>query len=181
MRVRPFFWFLLVFICMGVLTLAATVHILAPAQLQVQLAQRPTSETPTAFKLQVTDAQGLTVDGAQISSQAWMTNMQMATEATSTTPEGQGTYLVQFRFSMAGPWMISIAIQATGFTPMRKTLFVQVQSTPASVHLFAQSLSGNASERTFCLHQPVMLIRLSPTDVNTPHEAVCASLRSESL
>ena len=131
MRVRPFFWLFLVFVCTGILTFAATVQMLAPASLHVQLVQRPSTETPTTLKVHVTDAQGLTVDGAQISSQAWMTNMQMATDATSTTPEVQGTYLVQFRFSMAGPWMISIAMQATGFTPMRQTLFVQVQSTPA--------------------------------------------------
>ena len=131
MRVRPFFWLFLVFVCTGILAFAATVQTLVPARLHVQLVQCPLPETPTAFKVQVTDAQGLTVDGAQISSQAWMTNMQMATDATSTTPEGQGTYLVQFRFSKAGPWMISIAMKATGFTPMRQTLFVKVQSTSA--------------------------------------------------
>jgi hypothetical protein len=128
MRVRPFFWLFLVFVCIGILAFAATVQTLVPARVHVQLVQRPTPETPTTFKVQVTDAQGMTVDGAQISSRAWMTNMQMVTDATSTTGEGQGTYLVQIRLSMAGPWMISIAMQATGFTPMRQTLLVQVQS-----------------------------------------------------
>jgi len=131
MRVRPFFWLFLSFVCTGILAFAATVQILAPARLHVQLVQRPLPVTPTNLKVQVTDAQGMTVDGAQISSQAWMTNMNMSTDATSTRPLGQGTYLVQFRFSMAGPWMISVAIQATGFTPLRQTLFVQVQSTSA--------------------------------------------------
>ena len=131
MRVRPFFWLFLACVCIGMLLFAATVQVLVPARLHVQLVQRPLPETPTTLKVQVTDAQGLTVDGAQISSQAWMTNMQMATVATSTTPEGQGIYLVQLRLSMAGPWMISVAMQATGFTPLRQTLFVQVQSMAA--------------------------------------------------
>jgi YtkA-like len=128
MRVRPFFWLFLVVVCTGILAFAATVQTLVPARVHVQLVQRPSIETPTTLKVQVTDAQGMTVDGAQISSRAWMTNMQMVTDATSTTGEGQGTYLVQIRLSMAGPWMISIAMQATGFTPMRQILFVQVQS-----------------------------------------------------
>jgi YtkA-like len=126
MRVRPFFWLFLVFVSTCILAFAATVQILAPARLHVHLVQRPTTETPTTLMVHVTDAQGLTVDGAQISSRAWMTNMQMVTDATSTRPLGQGTYLVQIRLSMAGPWMISVTMQATGFTPMRQTLFVQV-------------------------------------------------------
>ena len=131
MRVRPFFWLFLACVCIGILAFAATVQILVPARLHVQLLQRPLPETPTTLMVHVTDTQGLTVDGAQISSQAWMTNMRMATDATSTTREGQGTYLVQFRLSMAGPWMINVTMQATGFTPMSQTLLVQVQSTPA--------------------------------------------------
>jgi len=66
MRVRPFFWLLLVGVCMGVLALAATVHILEPVHLQVQLAQQPTPQTPTTFLVQVTDGRGLAVDEAQI-------------------------------------------------------------------------------------------------------------------
>ena len=121
----------------GILAFAATVQMLAPARLHMQLVQRPSPETPTTLKVHVTDAQGMTVDGAQISSQAWMTNMRMATDATSTTAEGQGTYLVQFHLSMDGPWMISVTMQATGFTPTSQTLLVQVQSMDALACLFA--------------------------------------------
>jgi YtkA-like len=126
MRVRPFFWILLIVVCLGVLTLAATVHVLAPARLSVQLTQRPTPETPTTLLVQVTDQEGLAVDGAQISSQAWMTNMHMDSETPSTTPQGQGTYLVQISFSMAGPWMVSVSMRADGFVPLHQVLFVQV-------------------------------------------------------
>ena len=68
MRVRPFFWLFLVFVCIGILAFAATVQMLAPARLHVQLVQRPSTEMPTTLKVHVTDAQGMTVDGAQISS-----------------------------------------------------------------------------------------------------------------
>ena len=140
MRVRPFFWFLLVFICIGVLTLAATVHILAPAQLHVQLAQRPTPETPTTLLVRVTDEQGLAVDGAQISSQAWMTNRHMETETISATPQGQGTYLVHISLSMVGPWMITVTMQADGFLSLHQALSAQVQSAPAFACPLAQPL-----------------------------------------
>jgi hypothetical protein len=166
-RVRPFFWLFLAFVCIGILVYAATVHIIAPAQLHVQLAQRPTPVTPTILKVHVTDEQGLTVDGAKISTQAWMTNMLMAANTISTTSQGQGNFLVHISFSMVGPWMITVTMQADGFLPLHQTLLVQVQPTPAFVCLIAHSLAGNGSERTFCLQQPVMLIRLSPTNVNT--------------
>lgn len=133
MRIRPFFWILLMFVCIGTLTLAATVHVSSPAQLHVQLAQHPTPQTPTTFLVHVTDPQGLAVDGAQISSQAWMTNMHMETETISTMPEGQGTYLVRISLYMAGPWMVSVSMQAAGFLPLHQTLLVQVQSAPALV------------------------------------------------
>ena len=132
MRIRPFFWILLVVVCLGILTLAATVHLLAPARLSVQPAQRPTPETPTTLLVRVTDQEGLAVDGAQISSQAWMTNMHMDSETISTTP-GQGTYLVQMSFSMAGPWMVSVSMRADGFVPLHQPLFVQVPSELALV------------------------------------------------
>lgn len=140
MRIRPFFWILLVFVCIGTLTLAATVHIPLPAQLHVQLAQHPTAETPTTLLVRVTDEQGLAVDGAQLSSQAWMTNMHMTTKTISTTPKGQGTYLVRLSLSMVGPWMVSVSMQAAGFLPVKQTLLVQVQSAPALAYLFAQPL-----------------------------------------
>jgi YtkA-like len=128
MRVRPFFWGLLGGVCLSILLFAATVHSLAPAQLRVHLAQHPAADTPAILVVHVTDTQGLTVDGAQISAKAWMTNMNMATTAISTTQLGRGTYWVRLHLSMAGPWMIAISMQAHGFTPLHQTLLVQVSS-----------------------------------------------------
>jgi hypothetical protein len=127
MRVRPFFWLFLACLCISMLAFAATVQILVPARVQVQVLQRPLPDTTTTLMVHVTDTQGLTVDGAQITSQAWMTNMPMSTDATSMTAKGQGTYQVQLRLSMAGPWMIRVTMQATGFTSMSQTLLIHVQ------------------------------------------------------
>ncbi len=92
MRVRPFFWGLLACVCIGILTLAATVQTQVPAEMHVQLTQHPTLEVPLILRIQVTDAQGGTVDDAQVLSQAWMTTMQMTTKRISTAHEGAGTY-----------------------------------------------------------------------------------------
>src|SRR5258708_15713005 len=106
MRIRPFFWILLVFVCIGTLTLAATVHVPLPAQLHVQLAQHPTPQTPTTFLVHVTDPQGLAVDGAPIFSQAGVTNMDMGKGTNSTVAEGEGTYLVGDCPDMGRAWMV---------------------------------------------------------------------------
>lgn len=131
MRVRPLFWLLLVGVCAGVLTLAATVHLMAPPRLRVQLTQQPTPQVPTTLLVQVTDAQGLAIDGAHLVSHAWMTNMPMTAESISTTPQGQGTYLVRLSLSMSGPWMVSIALRADGFIPLQQTMLVQVSAVSA--------------------------------------------------
>lgn len=128
MRVRPFFWGLFVFVCLGILAWVAIVPRQVPAQLSIHLMQKPSASTPTLLLVEVTDAQGVPIDDAQIASQAWMTNMPMGTPPIFTTPEGQGTYLVQVSLSMAGPWMIAISMQAHGVTPLHQTLSVQVSS-----------------------------------------------------
>jgi hypothetical protein len=135
MRVRPFFWVLFACVCISMLTLAATIHIPVPAEFHVQLTQRPTPETPLVLRVHVTDAQGLTVDDAQILSQAWMTNMPMKTSTITAVPEQPGTYLVRFPLFMEGPWMIALSLQADGFVPLRQTLLVQVPSQPTLVCL----------------------------------------------
>jgi hypothetical protein len=132
MRVRPFFWGFLACVCVGVLILAATVHIPVPAEIHVQLTQRPTPETPLVLRVQVTDAQGLTVDNAQIISQARMTNMPMTTSRIATIPERPGTYLVRLTLFMGGPWVITLSMQADGFAPLHQTLLIQVPSQSPS-------------------------------------------------
>ena len=126
MRVRPFFWFLLVFSCASVLIFAATTQTYAPAVLQVHIPQKPTAVGFTTLELRLTDPQGLPIEEAQVISSASMTNMDMVTHESSIREVGQGKYLALLRLYMAGPWEITVIAQASGFAPLHQTLFVQV-------------------------------------------------------
>ena len=128
MRVRPFFWLLLLFSCVGILVFAATMQMHAPAKLQVHVdQQRLTSQNTTTLELDLTDPQGIPIEDAQVLSDAHMTNMDMSTRAIHIAIQGQGKYLVQFRLAMSGPWAIIIQAQADGFIPLQQTLFLEIQ------------------------------------------------------
>ena len=128
MRVRPFFWFLLAFSCIGVLIFAALLHTRVPAVMRVQLdQQRPGASGFTTLELHLTDSQGLPIEQAQVLPNARMTNMDMVTNYFRVEPLGHGTYLAQLQLYMAGPWEISIKAHADGFEPTSQTLFVQVE------------------------------------------------------
>jgi YtkA-like len=128
MRVRPFFWFLLAFSCIGVLIFAALLHTQAPAMMRVQLDQQPPVASGfTTLELHLTDSQGLPIEQAQVLPNARMTNMSMMTNHTHVKSLGHGTYVAQLQLDMAGPWEISIVAQADGFEPIAKNLFVQVE------------------------------------------------------
>jgi hypothetical protein len=159
MRVRPFFWFILVFACGGVLVFAATHCTCGPAILQVHVAQNPGPTAITIIDLHATDPDGLPLDGAQILPNARMTNMNMMTHQIYTTPQGQGNYLLRLRLSMAGPWAVTISMQAQGFATLNRTIFVQVQpanglsctvgkSPLASLRYFSSSSSIEHEEAT---------------------------------
>jgi YtkA-like len=128
MRVRPFFWFLLAFSCIGVLIFAALLHTQAPALMRVHLdQQRPVAYDFTTLELHLTDSQGLPIEQAQVLPNARMTNMSMVTNQIHVESLGHGTYLAQLQFNMAGPWEISIEAHADGFETIAKNLFVQVE------------------------------------------------------
>lgn len=127
MRVRPFFWFLLIASCLGVLIFAAAVREDIAAVMQVHIEQQPVAGEMTTLDLHLTDPQGLPVDGASVFSQAQMTNMHMGTNQSSVKYLGQGDYAVQLQFSMTGPWLITLQAHADGFDPLQQTMFVQVQ------------------------------------------------------
>jgi hypothetical protein len=151
MRVRPVFWGLFVLVCLGVLTWAALVPTHQPARLSIHLIGAPTPEVPTPVLVVVTDAEGRMIDDAQLVSQAWMTNMPMAAGRISTTPEGQGTYLVQIPLSMVGPWMIAVSMHASGFAPVHQRLFIQVSSADVVLAIRPGSLQvPTGSGEVFC-------------------------------
>lgn len=128
MRVRPFFWCLLVVTCMGVLFVAANVRVHTPATLQIRIDYAPVASGITALELHLTDSQGLPIDQAQVIPSAWMTNMIMGAKQIRVRNVGQGNYIAQFQLYMVGPWRVSISAQADGFEPLTQTLLLQVQS-----------------------------------------------------
>ncbi len=126
MRVRPFFWFLLVLSCTGVLIFAATIQTYAPALLQVHIQQQPKAAGFTTFELHLTDPEGLPIEQAHIASSARMTNMNMVTNEKSMQEIGNGNYIVQLHLYMPGPWQITVIAQASGFVPQQQVLLVKV-------------------------------------------------------
>jgi hypothetical protein len=128
MRVRPIFWILLALSCAGVLLFAVTVHLPVPAVMQVHFAQtHPTSSGfEASVELHLSDAQGIPIDQAQITPDAYMTNMNMSAEHIQVFTRGSGNYEVFVPLSMAGPWAIHIAAAADGFDTQQQTLHIQV-------------------------------------------------------
>lgn len=128
MRVRPFFWLLLAAACIGVLVFAIFMPVHDPAVIQVHVNQQhPAPVGYTTVTLHLTDTQGLPIDEAQVFSRASMTNMAMVANQSSVSYLGQGNYVAHLRLYMAGPWSISVQVQADGFATVQQTLFVQVQ------------------------------------------------------
>ncbi len=127
MRVRPFFWILLLASCAGVLTFAMLYHPHAPTFLQVHVVQQHlVAGSPASLELNLTDPQGLPIEQAQVTPSARMTNMDMTAPESHVTEIGNGKYRVNISLSMAGPWEITITTLAEGFEPQERTLFVQV-------------------------------------------------------
>ncbi len=128
MRIRPFFWLLLAASCISMLIFAATVHMHVPGVMHAHLVQQhPTSGSLTTVELELTDAQGLPIEQAQVISNAHMSNMKMVTKQGNARYLGQGTYTTQLHLFMAGPWSITLQAHADGFDTLLQTLQVNVQ------------------------------------------------------
>src|SRR5690242_5692623 len=126
MRVRPFVWFILIMSCVGVLLFAVMLPTDVPATMQVRLVETPTAQQLTTLTFHLTDPQGLPIDQAYVVSSAAMTNMNMVAPQSQVTEVGRGTYIAQFQLYMAGPWAITVTVQAPGFALLRQTVLVQV-------------------------------------------------------
>ena len=127
MRVRPFFWLLLLASCLGVLVFAASMREDIAGIMQAHCEHQPVAGRLTTIDLHLSDPQGLPIDGASVFSQAHMTNMPMGTKVSGEKYMGQGNYTVQLQFSMTGPWLITLQAHANGFDVLRQTLFVHVE------------------------------------------------------
>ena len=125
MRVRPIFWFVFGLCCMGVFIFAGVYQLRAPLVFHIAR-QHLVSQGPATLELHVTDPQGLPIDQARVVPGAHMTNMDMLTREVSVLARGNGVYLVQLQFTMAGPWAIIISASAEGFAPVEQTMHVEV-------------------------------------------------------
>ena len=126
MRVRAIFWLLLGCTCLVILGFATNIRPVVPAVVQAQLEMSSSATNMTTLLLHVTDNQGMPVDGAQVQSNAYMTNMVMQADKVSITAQSRGNYLVHLHLYMAGPWAIAFSVQAAGFVSCHKTLYIQV-------------------------------------------------------
>lgn len=127
MRVRPFFWLLLIIICIGVIAFASNFKTNLPASVQVHLERsHPVAHAPTMLTVHIADAQGIPIDQAHAIVSTNMINMDMGEQQQLLADTGQGNYETHFLPSMAGPWVMTILVHADGFAPIRQQLFVQV-------------------------------------------------------
>jgi hypothetical protein len=127
MRVRPFFWLLLIATCISVITFAAAFKTDLPASIQVHLEKsHPVAHTPTMLTIHIADHQGVPIDQAHAIVSTNMTDMDMGDQQQLLADTGQGNYVTHFFPSMAGPWVVTILVHADGFAPIRQQLFIQV-------------------------------------------------------
>jgi nitrogen fixation protein FixH len=127
MRVRPFFWFMLVAVCLGVLTFAANMPVARVVPLMAHIEQVSTSNSSSAeVRLRLTDTEGMPVDQARVTPQASMPDMVMAPQTANVQALGQGLYLASINFSMAGAWKIDITAHADGFAATNQSIVIDV-------------------------------------------------------
>jgi hypothetical protein len=127
MRVRPFFWLLLIVTCIGVIAFAFSWKTDLPASVQVHLAKpHPVAHVATRLTVHIADPQGVPIDQAHAVASTNMTNMNMGEQEQLLIDTGYGNYVTHFQPSMPGPWVVTIFVRADGFAPISRQLFVQV-------------------------------------------------------
>lgn len=127
MRVRPFFWIFLAFVCAGILIFSASISASKAMPMQARIDQiSAPAMSQTSVLLVLTDTEGEPIDQASITPDVHMPTMQMGPQQMKVKPLGQGHYLAQIRFSMAGFWQIDIIARADGFNTARQSIQLTV-------------------------------------------------------
>jgi hypothetical protein len=79
------------------------------ATIELQLAPNPTTARPAALDLRLTPPTGAPIGGASLEVEGTMTHAGMTPVFATPTDQGAGNYRVdQFRFTMAGDWLIIV-------------------------------------------------------------------------
>lgn len=126
MHVRFFFWLLLTLTCVSVLTFAFFFQKDVPALIQLSVDHPvPKVQQVVTLSLHVTDAEGVPVNNASVTSHANMTAMNMQEGKHQLASVGHGNYITHLQFSMSGSWFIAVSIRAAGIVPTQQHFFLQ--------------------------------------------------------
>jgi nitrogen fixation protein FixH len=125
MRIRFFFWLVLVFTCVSVLTFAILFQRDIPALIQLSLDHpSPKVRQVVTLSLHLTDAGGIPINNASVISYTNMTTMDMQDKEHQLKSVGQGKYIAHLQFPMAGSWLIVTTVHAKGIVPVQRKLFL---------------------------------------------------------
>jgi hypothetical protein len=119
----------------------------APGPLQVEVYREPSNASAGAacadcsptLLVQLTDAQGRLVNGADLRSVANMTAMDMGPLSFQPQQVGRGLYLLRLSFTMPGSWWVRLDARAPGHQQASQTLTFWVQKVQQVGNTYVQT------------------------------------------
>ncbi len=80
------------------------------SDLQIELTADPNEPTigPARWRVTLTDTAGAPVEGASVALRGDMTHAGMAPVEAAATEQGDGVYLANFEWTMAGDWIVTV-------------------------------------------------------------------------
>ena len=130
MRIRPAYWLLLVVCCLSTFVFACLWQEHVPAMLHIQAIQQEQVEE-VMMVVQLTDPQGLPLDGAHVKVDATMPTMQMSETFTYSVQQVKiGCYKIHLTLPMSGQWLITSSAESANFVASPQKLLVNISSQP---------------------------------------------------
>ena len=130
MRIRPAYWLLLVVCCLCTFGFACLWQEHVPAMLHIQVIQQEQAEE-VMMVVQLTDPQGLPLDGVRVKVNAIMPDMQMSQSFTYSEQQVKiGCYKIHLILPMSGRWLITSSAEAANFVASPQKLMVTIASQP---------------------------------------------------
>ena len=130
MRIRPAYWLLLVICCLCTFGFACLWQEHVPAMLHIQAIQQERVEE-VMMVVQLTDPQGLPLDGAHVTVDATMPDMQMSQQFTYSVQHIKiGCYRIHLTLPMSGQWLITSSAESSNFVASPQKLMVNIAPQP---------------------------------------------------
>ena len=130
MHIRPAFWLLLVVCCLSTFGFAYLWQEHVPALLHIQAIQQERVEE-VMMVVQLTDSQGLPLDGAHIKLDATMPAMHMLQSFTYAVEQVKsGCYRIHLTLPMSGQWLITSSAEASNFVASPQKIMMSIASQP---------------------------------------------------